>query len=664
MVSTYRRFVLLVSLLAVLATAFEIKTTLVRQHNSRHGRTSSILLARSSLANSECMVKPPINDRTNSFGGCLSESQMTTVRRHLTECGLWEENGGDDEHDENCGKGDSIMTRSSASQLLFLAQDFVDRPESFSTILINDFQLPALVAHQTRAMVMAVLKQQREDANLQRCMALPSPQDTSQSMDPYPATDRLLEAADKEPIVTDACLPSKRLTAATTSAVQQPKKKKFSHMKNVIVNQKSKQRREQTGDDFEYALPSNYEQRYPLLASELQSFYKFMTQPSTLSQEPPIRDATANVYQRHARLFLGYYINVYGKSNGNGEEEQGTVGLRDTKDEELSIFHIIPNKEKESASIIIEFIQWLRTHRNASVSYEANLLRGLIKMLKYRFAEESESEAERNTFDDIAIIKEVRKLHRYANQRTKLAPRSSNEDQKWITWPEFLHVAECTKQELWKLVEDFKNIEPKDEKDPKYCARQRKVADAFQRWLILAIFANIPDRQRTIREMEIGRTLVKDYSNDEGIGYSWIVKHGPEDYKTGSSYGERPAMQLSPELSPAVDDFIENWRPSLSPTTNFLFVQAKTGNPMTADSIFQRVSRCCFKHTGKRTNPHLLRDMLVTHVRSSGASENELEALALYMGHSIHMQRTSYDRRSLSSKVAPAVKLMQTVNAI
>jgi hypothetical protein len=42
--------------------------------------------------------------------------------------------------------------------------------------------------------------------------------------------------------------------------------------------------------------------------------------------------------------------------------------------------------------------------------------------------------------------------------------------------------------------------------------------------------------------------------------------------------------------------------------------------------------------TGKRTTPHLVRDMIVTHLRGGDASEKELEALAIYMGHSIAMQ--------------------------
>ena len=55
--------------------------------------------------------------------------------------------------------------------------------------------------------------------------------------------------------------------------------------------------------------------------------------------------------------------------------------------------------------------------------------------------------------------------------------------------------------------------------------------------------------------------------------------------------------------------------------------------------------------------------MIVTHIRqNSDASEKELEALALFMGHSIQMQRNSYDRRTLGQKVSPAIKLMHDMN--
>lgn len=356
---------------------------------------------------------------------------------------------------------------------------------------------------------------------------------------------------------------------------------------------------------------------------------------------------------RHARQFLGWYV-----TNSYLQEAQS--------DSELSLFRLVPNTEKESATEIINFVLWLRS-RKVSVSYEANILRGLIKLLKYRFAQESKSDSSYggNTFDDIPVIKETRKLHRDANKRQRLAPRSSDEQSKWLSWPEYLKVVENTKCEVLQMVEDYHKQPPSERKyrkgdtDRTYTVEQANVAEAYQRYLILAIFANIPDRQRTIRELEIKKTLVKD----EKTG-CWVVKHGPDDYKTGKSYGERPAMPFAKELSPVIDDFIDNWRPALCPSTEFLFAQSRTGKPLTGDSVFQRVSRSCFKYTGKRTNPHLLRDMIVTHVRESDASEKELEALALFMGHSLHMQRTSYDRRTLTNKIAPAVRLMQSVNKV
>lgn len=113
----------------------------------------------------------------------------------------------------------------------------------------------------------------------------------------------------------------------------------------------------------------------------------------------------------------------------------------------------------------------------------------------------------------------------------------------------------------------------------------------------------------------------------------------------------------------AIDEFIEKWRPVIKPTGPHLFVQLRTGNALTQDSVYQIVARACYEFTGKKTNPHLIRDMIVTHVRESDASEKELEALALYMGHSINMQRTSYDRRTLNQKVAPAVTLLHSVSS-
>lgn len=186
----------------------------------------------------------------------------------------------------------------------------------------------------------------------------------------------------------------------------------------------------------------------------------------------------------------------------------------------------------------------------------------------------------------------------------------------------------------------------------------RRIATKYQRYLVLAFFSCIPDRQRTVRELELGRTFFR--KDNDGV---YIVKHGPDDYKTGATYGDRPPLGLSQELTSSIDEFLNDWREYLRPIGQHVFAQPRTGKPLTQDSVYSIVARSCYEHTGKKTNPHLLRDMIVTHVRDqSGASERDLEALALFMGHSVAMQRSSYDRRTMEQKVAPAVNLMKTVN--
>jgi hypothetical protein len=546
----------------------------------------------------------------------LSVANRKRIVDNLQRVGLWQDDA-------------------SSQDLMLLAQDFVDRPEVFSSLLINDFDFPPLVAHQTRALAMAILKE-KDDADNKEAST-----DDNQNVDN--SSSQMISG-----MKTNELMVGTNGTVLNGNSTKQLFSAK--DFRSTVVNEKQK-RRKQSVDNFEYGLPKDYANIYPRLASELnQGFYEFMIKPSTHSQEDPIRPATAKIYMTHARLFLGWCV------------QGGHQDCLSADPASVSIYDIIPSKEKESADIVIEFVLFLRS-RDVSISYEANLLRGITKLLKFRFAKESESDPMdgKNTFDDIPVIREVRKLHRDANKRQKLAPRSSDEQKKWISWKEYIDVIENAKNEALDLMHEyhqtpFETLPPFKQKAAE--GKKRRIADAYIRYLILAIFASIPDRQRTIRELEIGRTLVKD-----GATGFWTIRHGPEDYKTGKHYGERPAIQLAQELTPAIDDFIENWRPSLKPSSNFLLVQSRTGKPLTADSIFQRVVRACFKYTGKRVNPHLLRDIIVTHVRETDASEKELEALALYMGHSIQMQRTSYDRRTLTAKIAPALRLMESVNS-
>ena len=48
--------------------------------------------------------------------------------------------------------------------------------------------------------------------------------------------------------------------------------------------------------------------------------------------------------------------------------------------------------------------------------------------------------------------------------------------------------------------------------------------------------------------MSLGTTFQRE---DDGM---WLVRHGPEDYKTGKSYGVRPPLVIPMELSPAIGE--------------------------------------------------------------------------------------------------------------
>ena len=317
-------------------------------------------------------------------------------------------------------------------------------------------------------------------------------------------------------------------------------------------------------------------------------------------------------------------------------------------------------------------------------SYEANILRGLGKMVKFRFAGELsltnnntiQSATSKTPLDDLPVVVELRKFHREAGNRSKKAPRSSDEGKKWLDWSEYLEVIELLKADLGHMIERYDKMQEEQsdvgmkQQQNALVVQQKEIATIFQHYLILSFFACVPDRQRTFRELELNKNFLR-IDGDTHEEDTWVIRHSADDYKTGKTYGERPPLPLLPSLTPAIDDFIEHWRPCLlkdskdapSPSA-FLFHQPKTGNPLTPNSMYQIVSRCCYRYKQKKTNPHLLRDMIVTHVRkNSDASEKELEALALYMGHSVQMQRESYDRRTLEQKVMPAVSLMQSINA-
>jgi hypothetical protein len=138
---------------------------------------------------------------------------------------------------------------------------------------------------------------------------------------------------------------------------------------------------------------------------------------------------------------------------------------------------------------------------------------------------------------------------------------------------------------------------------------RREVAASLQRYLIVAILSVVPDRQRTLRELEVGRTLLKQ---EDG---SWVIKHAASDYKTGKKYGDRPPLLIAPFIYPELEAFVDVWRQELGPTSNMLFCKPRSGQPLDEDALNDIFRKAALRLTGKATHPHLVRDMIVTHLR-------------------------------------------------
>lgn len=377
-----------------------------------------------------------------------------------------------------------------------------------------------------------------------------------------------------------------------------------------------------------YAL--SYGEMPSRLRDEFSAMHRFGTESFFGAQVEPIAEVTAFKYADHCRGMLGWLHTVQG------------VPLSD-----LSLQTLVPSCERTAVGLTFDYIQWLKKHRKISPRTELLVLRSILFAAKFLYHDRSKVRAGvgDKPYSDLDVVKELRVMIATANKAAKISPRVADEDKKWLDWPEYLMVCNELLKECAGRNGDGSLRERKD------------IAWSLQKFLIFAILACIPDRQRTLRELEVGRTLVKD-----GAG-RWLVKHGPEDYKTGRSYGERPPLLINNRLYGELESFVYEWRAELNPSHNLLFTQ-KNGQPFTDKQLYKLFWTTAYRITGKRCTPHLVRDSIVTYLRSGHATERELEALALFMGHSLEMQRSSYDRRTKEQKVEPAVALLNALNSI
>ncbi|MEG5175678.1 site-specific integrase [Microcoleus sp. B3-D7] len=387
----------------------------------------------------------------------------------------------------------------------------------------------------------------------------------------------------------------------------------------------------------------------PDLQQELDLFLKFQTAPvgNRNRQDRALRPVSGMGNVQAAKRVLGWL-----------HRDQG-IPLEELSLKKLVAYSgLTPEGKKDEAGIdaVIDLIeahlQWLRDFRGASPNTELKAVECLVAVAKYLYHKASKQRSRHLVggkqvgYKDIPIIEELRQLERDIMIRVNQTPRRSDESKKWLDWPVFLA---CVK----RLVEECG--------ERSACGKNRPlkvIAKSHQIALIFMLLSAFPDRSRTLRELELGRTLF----NRDG---KWFIEHAASDFKTGDSFcknGQKRVVELPESLYPFLTEWLEKWRPIFNPKHGYFFTRVN-GTPLNTSALNSYFRNRSYRLTGQLFTPHMVRDSIVTHLKLSGAGDGILAALADLMAHSQRTQAQIYDRRTPSQKVAPALEALQSLSA-
>lgn len=235
----------------------------------------------------------------------------------------------------------------------------------------------------------------------------------------------------------------------------------------------------------------------PKLRDELDKLFKFGTERFYGAQADPIAPVTAEKYADHLRGFLGYMVNVLG-------EDLDSMSLRS----------LVPSCERAGVIPAFNYSQWLVNERQIAVRTELLVLRSILYAAKFLYHDQSQIVVGSGDkpYADIPVCKELRALINSRRKASKVAPRVSDEAAKWLDYPSYLAMTRELKRETGCLKQTANGeLVRRGDKD---------IAWSLQKYLIFSILACVPDRQRTLRELKLGRTLFKE-------GDVYVVRHQP-----------------------------------------------------------------------------------------------------------------------------------------
>jgi hypothetical protein len=296
-----------------------------------------------------------------------------------------------------------------------------------------------------------------------------------------------------------------------------------------------------------------------------------------------------------------------------------------------------------------EHLHWQTTERQVHPGTQRFEVEAVIDVAEFLYRDETDR-FKGKPYSDVPVMVLLRKQRQSLKKKAKGVPPAADMSLKWLDWDAFVRFVQQLESECLPY---YNSGLPRT---------LSAIARSIRRYLICALLCYLPpDRQRTLRELEVGKTLLQGgfrpdgffQPSDSGQWYIWL---GKGDYKTAATYGES-MKQIPALLVPTLEDWLNRWRAVFQPTHNFVFTQ-ENGKPYTKASTFSAIIRnAAYRLTGQLLHSHLIRHMLVTYLKRLKVAPELLQNVALAMHHSSETQ-DDYDERSVLEQVSPAQQLV------
>ncbi|RHY32375.1 hypothetical protein DYB32_002635 [Aphanomyces invadans] len=302
------------------------------------------------------------------------------------------------------------------------------------------------------------------------------------------------------------------------------------------------------------------------LEQQLETYLAHMTTATLGQQEPPIRMATAVVYIRLTRLALGY-----------AKEFCHTPTL-------------IPSSEAHSAQLVFQYIQWLRLTRKASPNYCANMLRAMLKLAKYLHGQQTSLDPTYGdkAYDDIPVIRELRKMHKSTSLQSAQSLRSVDEEKVTVI-PDHIVPYLTAFLTTWR-----KELNPTNNHSILFCNTKGEpaTADFIYRTFTRAIYRGSVDA--TERTPLVGKLQTVTSSSSTSSYKSCASPAESYQVLVGSPYldAQQPENSPTPPESGSIlylDDDVELAKSQLTTVQSLFFDSCLSGDAFQAQRLVESI---------------------------------------------------------------------------